>query len=597
MRPKLSAAIFLPLVAVTATFAFGQCEGKKGLSRILCEAGQKPPVPIPPILGKPNQSSGLAERQMTAQQLRDAAEAHGLFDRFYASALAGSYNPANHPNTDLQLARYRRAIQAANGKQILADEDVFEISSSLVPFFRHVAAVQQDGPNTVMVLPNQVRRIKFQTFCLDAGTPAPPGTERVQLVPIERLIPAHGQPIYSGLMSYAASNPAQHMAVQNLVWGMRHAHAQPPLIAQPSGEQIALLNEAVPNGAALYQQYLDEEKRTAQMNALKQQFFPYLEVYVPNLPKPSAAGYSSLAVDSLLRLLQNTPVTIGNTTPDSEYTLLAPGVAVRPVPGTVGVENMELEILNTSCQPYVFNSADFAGQSTRLTQRIALGGILPDSNDGTNPALAVVGLLDAQQLQALSNQLNTSVESGALSSADATLAMETAEAAETLEAIPGGQGIGAVLLAIAGTMYLIQTNTGSSTFPACPPDQQKCPANMPVMTFSYLRVPAIAAHIQAAQTQHPDWKILTIARTIADQNRKANEARCDQLKTASQTTFPGDTASCDEYPFASTQQGGSTASLAIVPLNENRSQGGTIRAFYNNPFKPDGAQFCVEVGP
>lgn len=42
---------------------------------------------------------------------------------------------------------------------------------------------------------------------------------------------------------------------------------------------------------------------------------------------------------------------------------------------------------------------------------------------------------------------------------------------------------------------------------------------------------------------------------------------------------PGKTQ-CDEYPFASTRQGGSNAILRCVALRDNASQGGQLGAFY-----------------
>ncbi|EIM86063.1 uncharacterized protein STEHIDRAFT_111607 [Stereum hirsutum FP-91666 SS1] len=53
--------------------------------------------------------------------------------------------------------------------------------------------------------------------------------------------------------------------------------------------------------------------------------------------------------------------------------------------------------------------------------------------------------------------------------------------------------------------------------------------------------------------------------------------------------------SCDEYPFASTLQGQqaalNAAATRCVPAGENRSQGGSISAFYRN--LPDGTAFTV----
>lgn len=40
--------------------------------------------------------------------------------------------------------------------------------------------------------------------------------------------------------------------------------------------------------------------------------------------------------------------------------------------------------------------------------------------------------------------------------------------------------------------------------------------------------------------------------------------------------------SCDECPFASSNQGGQGAQVMIVPLAENNAQGGQLGGFYNH---------------
>jgi hypothetical protein len=53
--------------------------------------------------------------------------------------------------------------------------------------------------------------------------------------------------------------------------------------------------------------------------------------------------------------------------------------------------------------------------------------------------------------------------------------------------------------------------------------------------------------------------------------------------------------SCDEYPFASTGQGGAGSSTRGVPLWENWLQGGLLSAFYFG-MRP-GEPFAVVVVP
>ena len=58
---------------------------------------------------------------------------------------------------------------------------------------------------------------------------------------------------------------------------------------------------------------------------------------------------------------------------------------------------------------------------------------------------------------------------------------------------------------------------------------------------------------------------------------------------------PGKGMSCDEYPFASTYEGGTGAVIAAVPIKENSSQGGQLSAFYRRNSIQDGDCFEVQI--
>ncbi|SAM82111.1 uncharacterized protein UBRO_04400 [Ustilago bromivora] len=45
---------------------------------------------------------------------------------------------------------------------------------------------------------------------------------------------------------------------------------------------------------------------------------------------------------------------------------------------------------------------------------------------------------------------------------------------------------------------------------------------------------------------------------------------------------PADSNSCDEYPYASSQEGGAGSATRCVPSTENSRQGGTLSSFYTN---------------
>jgi hypothetical protein len=116
---------------------------------------------------------------------------------------------------------------------------------------------------------------------------------------------------------------------------------------------------------------------------------------------------------------------------------------------------------------------------------------------------------------------------------------------------------------------------------------------------SMLGLPSIAANIRRIQSGgghygrigsgHPLHHI-----TDQAQQRRNNAVLCPR----SRPRPPG--KQCDEYPFASTKEGGngvppSSRGWAWVPAAEQRSQGGLINAFYNANRVLDGDAFWVLV--
>ncbi|KAF2669835.1 hypothetical protein BT63DRAFT_454015 [Microthyrium microscopicum] len=68
---------------------------------------------------------------------------------------------------------------------------------------------------------------------------------------------------------------------------------------------------------------------------------------------------------------------------------------------------------------------------------------------------------------------------------------------------------------------------------------------------------------------------------------------CTQGPT--QATYGKFGNSCDEYPFASTHEGGDDATLRCVDSTENSSEGGQLGNFYKNQKVKDGASFGFTI--
>jgi hypothetical protein len=93
---------------------------------------------------------------------------------------------------------------------------------------------------------------------------------------------------------------------------------------------------------------------------------------------------------------------------------------------------------------------------------------------------------------------------------------------------------------------------------------------LPVFVVDSKKTPEIAKHIRNALAQGQPRVLHRVSPAVREANR---QAACGHWPRGSKL-------SCDEYPFASTYEGGRGASIAGVPRIEQRRQGGALRAFY-----------------
>lgn len=141
-----------------------------------------------------------------------------------------------------------------------------------------------------------------------------------------------------------------------------------------------------------------------------------------------------------------------------------------------------------------------------------------------------------------------------------------------------------LVLAILAVLSL-----GISVFAQTPNRQASQPfevANgLPVLEINSQKMPTIATHIRQAQATKPSTLTRITNKNEIDRNR---ENACGNFVRRKGIQ-------CDEYPFASTREGGTGASTMGVPASEQRIQGGTISAFYRKNKLKNGSQFTVKV--
>ena len=113
---------------------------------------------------------------------------------------------------------------------------------------------------------------------------------------------------------------------------------------------------------------------------------------------------------------------------------------------------------------------------------------------------------------------------------------------------------------------------------------------LPIFVIDATVMPTIAAHVQQAQVQGQPSILTYIGAENDSLNTSNRNAACRLLPSPRPVG-----QQCDEYPFASTYEGGATASAVLVPAGENQNQGGSLRNFYASNNLQNGSQFQVMV--
>lgn len=137
----------------------------------------------------------------------------------------------------------------------------------------------------------------------------------------------------------------------------------------------------------------------------------------------------------------------------------------------------------------------------------------------------------------------------------------------------------------------VQDNPANSSDPTGLRSKLK---GLPVLVIDADKMPTKALHILVAQDVLGYPTVLTRDTNVAMRRRRRMSV-CKNWNTT--------LSSCDEYPFASTYEGGDAglstsgraASTFGIPILEQKIEGGTISRFYQDNEVQDGDQFLVEV--
>jgi len=119
-------------------------------------------------------------------------------------------------------------------------------------------------------------------------------------------------------------------------------------------------------------------------------------------------------------------------------------------------------------------------------------------------------------------------------------------------------------------------------------------ASAQVITFDGVNLPCITYNIATAQNggQPANLTRTTNGQQI-QQNRQQSCGPAAATVAQLNQQHGAVVFSCDEYPFASSNEGGAGAQVMIVPLIENNIQGGQLAGFYNQNNIGNGGAYGV----
>jgi hypothetical protein len=121
----------------------------------------------------------------------------------------------------------------------------------------------------------------------------------------------------------------------------------------------------------------------------------------------------------------------------------------------------------------------------------------------------------------------------------------------------------------------------------------------PTLDFQSSKYPAVAHNITLGQATTgygvPGQEALVrVSKELKDDNRD-DACKSESRKNAEIGPKPNTTDQCDEYPFASVQQGGLTARIMWVPGQQNQDQGNDLLGYYQTQRIMTGDWFYVRI--
>lgn len=307
-------------------------------------------------------------RGMTTEERLKADNARKLFDQYYSGSIKN--NKSSELSTEnkiiiqnwLNLKKKYANIRSFNAEQAI------EIGSVLTPMMRAAEMDYRSGSpynvnrDSITISPHSIVAMHIKGNCMDPHLGAPNKGDKFQLVDIERLIVPELLPVYRDLVAYRSNHPEKSNQVQELVWAIRKGCYEQEQLNRIKAEHFDILDAARPGDSEIFVKYIQGCHSLG--NSIARNLFG-------DFLKESSKTKTSFSniTDDINRLIL---MPIKGATPDdnSDYSDIGHGVVAHTV-GDGPIE-AKVEILNTTDKSFDFYPANYAAETQRESQRVAL---------------------------------------------------------------------------------------------------------------------------------------------------------------------------------------------------------------------------------
>lgn len=271
------------------------------------------------------------------------------------------FDPSNPTSTKRMADKLTAITNQIAGKKEISYPELLAYTTALMPYIRHLEGLSQVSSSAELVIPpGREAEFSLSSLSVDSNLIGMRANNKVRLAPQSAAVQDDIRDAYEALAHLAATNPEYNPNTNFTVRGLMDtivsmSAARMPYSPQLRTDERRIMDLAMPNGAYKLQNWVNRQANL--IDGFKRQG-GQLPEYRPQKTND----------------------------PDSEYTMLAPGVAAKTENVSKGASSfVRVRLANTTNQPFTFKPTDYVAiPSDGTSRQLLMGGVngLQDGQDG-----------------------------------------------------------------------------------------------------------------------------------------------------------------------------------------------------------------------